>query len=1026
MRVQTKLLLILGAPLCALCLIGYFAIGASARALKGSVEVTLENQAQGILDEIDRDIHARITGWLAYGRATQVLDALNQSNAQFSAMSDVDEVLSVRDKQWRAAKNIHDHTFMQDALECSLSEDLRRRLDTLNEGLQYPVYGEVFLTNRFGANVAQTSRTTDYRQDDEEWWTESFGKRVYIGEVEFDESSQAYSTEICVRIDDAKGVVAGVLKAVLNLQDQIRIVEARESTDESDVEISLLSRDQRVLRSSSLDLPPLSDGSSLTREFDLDKVDQAPSTAERQRPGSEASVISSVAKSQGHGVNPGLGWIAIVDQPTEHALGPLRDLRRRLLISFASGLVLALIPGILVIRSLNRRLGKLRTAARLVGQGQLGALSNDSSSDEIGALSGVFDEMSTNLANNASEIGAQQELLAEREKHAQRVSTIVQSIGDLQARFISGATANELFDLALSESLRLTYSEFGFVGEILQKDGQEYLRTYATTNVASNDRACEFFEGQSQDGIELTKLDSLFGAAITDSAPVISNSPATDSRRTGLPEGHPELRAFLGLPLFRGRDLVGMIGVANRPGGYDEAVISELDPFLATVAQLICAVRSEQGRLAAETAAKEMLSELETKNFQLDEARERAESSSKSKSEFLANMSHEIRTPMTAILGYIDVLSTDEDVRTDHSQSDAALSTVRHNADHLLTIINDILDMSKIEAGSMVAERVDMSPSHLCYEVMDLLKPRALGKNVALELEFQSHIPSTIESDPTRLRQILINVLGNAIKFTEVGAVSLQVSCDPKSNEMTFAVRDSGIGMTAEQVSAISEFSAFSQADSSTTRKFGGTGLGLRISNMLAEILGGGIQISSTHGEGSTFTIRVDCGKPDSLELVAPENDVQRKLRVATKERAEEPSGTLLEGVRVLLAEDGPDNQRLISHLLKKAGAKVDFADNGRIAVDYLTGCAVEDLPDVVLMDMQMPELDGYGATIELRESGYTLPILALTAHAMSGDRQKCIEAGCDDFLTKPINRNELISSCAKWAGESQPEQGIA
>jgi PAS domain S-box-containing protein len=399
----------------------------------------------------------------------------------------------------------------------------------------------------------------------------------------------------------------------------------------------------------------------------------------------------------------------------------------------------------------------------------------------------------------------------------------------------------------------------------------------------------------------------------------------------------------------------------------------------------------------------------------LQAAKDLAEEASRTKSEFLANMSHEIRTPMAAILGYSDLL--DGDLADEPDQAADAIRTIQSNANHLLTIINDILDVSKIEAGQMAVEAIETGPAQIISEVLSLVRPRAAGKGVQVGVKYETPLPQHIQSDPTRLRQILLNLMGNAIKFTEVGSVTIHVSCEPASQQMKLSVIDTGIGMSPEQCEIISKFEAFSQADASTTRKFGGTGLGLRISNALAQMLGGGIEVSSVQGQGSNFTATIATGNLDGVDMLQSAEAIIATPESPAKKQATARTTTdkPLAGHRVLLAEDGPDNQRLIGFHLKKAGAEVTICENGRIAVEALENMGSDELPSVVLMDMQMPELDGYSATRRLREGGFTLPIIALTAHAMEGDRQKCLDAGCDDYLTKPIDKRVLVDTCSTW-----------
>lgn len=408
----------------------------------------------------------------------------------------------------------------------------------------------------------------------------------------------------------------------------------------------------------------------------------------------------------------------------------------------------------------------------------------------------------------------------------------------------------------------------------------------------------------------------------------------------------------------------------------------------------------------------------------LHQAKLQSEAANLSKSEFLANMSHEIRTPMTAILGYADLLEVDGELTSDRVQALDAIRTIKVNSTHLLTIINDILDMSKIDSGKMTVESIEISPTRIIEEVVNLVRYQCDGKRLGLHVIYESSIPKIIKSDPTRLRQILLNLVGNAIKFTEMGSVTISVLFSIESNSLSFAVIDTGIGMSPSQRDRIARFDAFSQADSSTTRNFGGSGLGLRICNSLANMLGGEITVDSELGKGSRFTLQISIGNPQHLEILSQsELESFEEQSPPTQAPIQTSDQAPLEGICVLLAEDGPDNQRLISFHLKKAGASLCLAENGLAAIQFMEDAVAgaSALPDLILMDMQMPEMDGYTATLRLRELGFTIPIVALTAHAMDGDRKKCLDAGCSDYLTKPIDKRMLVELCRSIAkGESK------
>lgn len=408
--------------------------------------------------------------------------------------------------------------------------------------------------------------------------------------------------------------------------------------------------------------------------------------------------------------------------------------------------------------------------------------------------------------------------------------------------------------------------------------------------------------------------------------------------------------------------------------------------------------------------------EVEARSAALRDAVQRAEHANRWKSEFLANVSHEIRTPMTAILGFAEALL---DPNLSEQESVSAIHTIRRNGNHLLRLINDILDISKIEANKLQVERVRFSLVALLADVQSLMQVRAASKNLPFHVECDGPIPATIESDPTRLKQILVNLLGNAVKFTEAGEVRLRARLLNQNTAapcLEFAVTDTGVGMSTEQIDRL--FQPFTQGDSSTTRQYGGTGLGLSISKRLANMLDGDIRVESQPGKGSTFCVTIATGPLDGVPLL---DDPATAMLHHPDETTDTAYERLSLACRVLLVEDGPDNQRLISFFLRRAGMDVTIAENGRVAVDLaLQARAAEQPFDIILMDMQMPVMDGYEATALLRRKGYRGTIIALTAHAMSGDDHKCLQAGCDDYAAKPIDREKLIELLRSHVNRSQ------
>jgi signal transduction histidine kinase/ActR/RegA family two-component response regulator len=414
----------------------------------------------------------------------------------------------------------------------------------------------------------------------------------------------------------------------------------------------------------------------------------------------------------------------------------------------------------------------------------------------------------------------------------------------------------------------------------------------------------------------------------------------------------------------------------------------------------------------------------------LVEARSAADAASEAKSRFLANMSHEIRTPMTAVLGYADLLAGDLR-EPGHLDS---VELLRRHGRFLLEILDDILDLSKIEAGKLEVDPSECDLAPLLADVQSLMNVRASERGIGLEVEYDGAIPAAIRTDPIRMRQILMNLVGNALKFTEEGCIRLTVRYladgqvpsverprhavssedfpGPRTaalpalgpGKLLFKIQDTGIGMSPEQVTHL--FEAFTQADASTTRKYGGTGLGLAICKSLTQLLGGEIWAESRRGEGSIFrfTVACDVGRPVPLvnPIAAP---CDSSIIVH-----DPPTVSRIDGLRVLIAEDTPGIRHLVSRILSIAGAEVEVVENGEEAVNAVEqACVSGNSFDIVLMDVQMPVMNGLDATRLLRRAGRMVPVIALTAGAMAGDREICLSVGCDGYVPKPIDRGELL-----------------
>lgn len=394
------------------------------------------------------------------------------------------------------------------------------------------------------------------------------------------------------------------------------------------------------------------------------------------------------------------------------------------------------------------------------------------------------------------------------------------------------------------------------------------------------------------------------------------------------------------------------------------------------------------------------ITDLKRIESELIAARDIAEVSSRSKSFFLANMSHEIRTPIGIIMGFVDILNS---TTLSEEEKKHNMAIIKRNCRQLLNIIDDILDISKVEAGQIKIRKEFIQTVELLQDLKSILKLKAENKNIEIVVNASSKLPSNFFSDSTRLRQIILNICGNAIKFTKEGKVSIE--CYFKENKIYFRITDTGLGIESDQLNKL--FKPFSQVDSSDTREFGGTGLGLALSQKLARALGGDLILEKTViRKGSTFLISVDTGQIEEKDLIVSnleDNEPQKK----PIEFTQVPES--LKNKSILLVDDSPDNRLLISFMLKKMGLAVETAVDGRDALQKV----FDQEFDLILMDLQMPNMGGYEAVLQLRKSGYAKPVIALTAHAMKDEKDKCLANGFSAYLTKPIDKELLISTLA-------------
>lgn len=418
----------------------------------------------------------------------------------------------------------------------------------------------------------------------------------------------------------------------------------------------------------------------------------------------------------------------------------------------------------------------------------------------------------------------------------------------------------------------------------------------------------------------------------------------------------------------------------------------------------------------AENKRKKIEEELRKEKIRSDKLAKDAMQSSLVKSQFLANMSHEIRTPMNGIIGFLSLI--ERGAYNDNEELKQFTNNAKNSAESLLELINDILDLSKIESGKMVFEKIDFNLDDILEESISILSTKINEKGLKINKVIENNAFLFLKGDPKRIRQVVINLLGNAVKFTEKGSITVNVATKEKDVdlfEVLVSVKDTGIGIPSNQVDFL--FEPFSQADNSHTRKYGGTGLGLAICKEFVSIMGGKIGVDSRNGEGSNFYFTMILGKGNRDKILQPDQfgKLNKEIAGGGSERGKSSVTKEERGrFKLLLAEDNFINQKVALRILSEAGYNAEPVMNGKEAVDAIA----EKEYDLILMDVQMPEMDGYTATREIRKAEHSrksVPIIAITAHALLGDKEKCLEAGMDDYLSKPINAEALVTTLDKW-----------
>ena len=582
------------------------------------------------------------------------------------------------------------------------------------------------------------------------------------------------------------------------------------------------------------------------------------------------------------------------------------------------------------------------------------------------------------LSQENREVRGEQTEQQKMETLLRQKTAVLNAVSKVQSLFIADREPADIFNETLETIISLTSSEFGFIGEVLlDETDQRYLKIFAISDVPWGGEASNMFKNVNTVGQDFHNNETLFGSVLKSGEPVITNAPMSDPRSGGVPKGHPMLKSFLGVPLYVGEDMIGMVGLANREDGYDIELLTALDPVISAIARMAEALQSRRARTETQ--------------HQLAEAKEQAEKASLAKTEFLSSMSHELRTPMNAVLGFAQLLQLNPQVPLHPKQADS-VEQILKAGNHLLELINEILDLSRIEAGRVSLSLEDIDPHEVIEDCISYISPMATRRGLTLDAQVPAQDHITLHTDRTRFRQVLLNLLSNAVKYNnDGGTVSLSIHQNTPG-KMRFCVSDTGSGIPQERHEEL--FQPFSRLGAEST-DIEGTGIGLTISRRLTELMGGELDFESVVGRGSNFWIDLP-GEPKQVAAVDAQLDEQALPQM--------PGG----GHMVLYVEDNPDNLSLMEEVISMVdNVELISAHTGELGLEM----AEIHHPDVILMDINLPGITGIEALHRLRKNPDTqdIPVIALSADAMSEDIQRGLDEGFDAYLTKPINLGQVI-----------------
>ena len=803
MKISQKLILVFLLMALLIWVVGGYAVYASRKALTQSIGEGSASLARKILDEIDRDILSRAEMFQTCSKDLVLQEEVAKSNHEFEKIDNIKAYISQKDQEWVSAPKGTITPFMQELIGSELSGELREKLKFYKEKYGYKVFGEVFATNKYGANIAQTGKTSDYYQADEEWWQNAKRDGLYVGDVEYDESSDIYSVAIGIRIDDEAGDFLGAIKAVLNIEEIINIIKTGETAAEDSIrEFKLIAKDGKIIYA--------------TEEFEVfeNVSDELLSLckeesenrhlcyfiAEGDKPG-EGEELLACAHSKGYRDFRGLGWILIVEHQTKEIFAPVAKLRNRILIISVAIAILATLIGLYISRSISRPLAKLRDAAAEIGKGNLNARIEIKSNDEIGQLAASFRKMIKDLKNTTTSIHAFADEMVERKKveakRKQAEHELRQKANELaKAR---EATLNMMEDAEqTNKALKQEIAE--------RRQAEEKIRDLAK------------FPGEDPNPVLRISEDYEI-TYVNDASFAILNAWQCE----------------------RGQRLKSVQSqLVQKVLHSDKALTFELDcgdrMFSVTMAPIV-----EHGYV---NVYAHDITELRLSKENLTQVREQAEM----KSRFVSTVSHELRTPLAAMKEGVSIVLEGMAGEINDKQW-KFLDVAKRNIERLSRLIDDTLDFQKLGAGKVEFDMRENDVNKIAAEVYDAMAPAAETAGVGLSLNVCGDLPKAL-LDGDRITQVLTNLVHNALKFTETGSVTIATA--KVGNTVQVSVVDTGPGMEQEDLSRI--FGEFEQLGRSGERKVGGTGLGLAIARRIVEQHNGKIWAESELGKGTTVS----------------------------------------------------------------------------------------------------------------------------------------------------------------------------